>query len=103
MRNTDTTKTVPATAQHASINGTGLPPGCHAELPAANIASGKTPRQAKASGPNTAARQLNQNKAASGAKNHSEARIAKSRSCSTRTPGWKCKPDRQLWYHEAGT
>ena len=86
MRYTETTKTTAATAQHASMNGMGFGPGCHAEFPAASIVRGKTPRQTKASGPNTAARQLNQSKAARGAKNHIDTRIAKSRSCSTRSP-----------------
>jgi hypothetical protein len=66
------------------------------------MARGKTPRQAKASGPNTAARQLNQNKAASGAKNHIETRIANNRSCSTESPICGCKREWQLWYQEVG-
>ena len=102
IRYTETTKTTAATAQHASMNGMGFGPGCQAEFPAANIVRGKTPKHKKASGPNTAARQLNQNKAASGAKNHSEATIAKSRSCSTQISSLRCKLDWQLWYHEAG-
>jgi len=102
IRYTETTKTAAATAQHVSMNGMGLGPGCQAEFPAANIVRGKTPRHKKASGPNTAARQLNQNKAASGAKNHSETRIAKSRSCSTESPICECKRDSQLWYQEVG-